>query len=137
MSYSDLKYDILEKAEVVDKETWHRHISTFIKHFVVPDKRFRWHHLCVEKPFKASRASYKLYGDLMWNVCSKIDSNTQLELTNRTTKGVFYDFSGEAWWLSPTDAFTVGHGHDSIFSFQEGALAIYFFHEFENIVCGK
>jgi hypothetical protein len=137
MGYNSQRYKILEKAEVVDEETWHRHIDAFIKNFVVKEKRHRWHHLCLEKPEKAQHESSRMYSDLMWNLCSKSDYETEIDLASRKGKGVFYDFSGEAWWLTPADAFIVGHGYDSIFSFQEGTFAIYFWHELEDILCEK
>jgi hypothetical protein len=135
MSYHSLQDDILEKAEAVEEETWKRHISAFINSFVVKDKRHRWHHLCVEKPKKARRDAHKMYFDLI--CCYNMDHEAESKIIERKSKGVFYDFSGEAWWLSPSDAFAVGQGSDSIFSMEEGKLGIYFWHEFEDLLCRR
>jgi hypothetical protein len=137
MSYYSPRDEIFEKAKPVDEETWHNHISSFIKSFVVKEKRHRWHHLCLEKTEKAGRASSKIYSDLIWSLGSKIDSETQLALSKRQGKGVFYDFSGGAKWISVEDAFFVGHDFDGILSLEAGTLAIFFFHESEDFLFTK
>lgn len=137
MSHHIPRYETLKSAEKVDVKMWQKQLAAFIKSFVVREKQQRWHHLCIDKPAKAARESSKLHNDLNWNRCRGISLDNELNLTKQKSKGIFYDFSGEAWWLLPSEAFEVGHGYDSLFLIKEGALAIYFFHELEDILCEK
>jgi hypothetical protein len=78
-----------------------------------------------------------MYSDLISTFCTQINYEDEMTLTKRKGKGVYYNFSGQAWWLSPADAFSVGHGFESIFSMQEGILAVYFWHELEDLLCKR
>ena len=120
---------------LVDEATWHAHIDAFISSFVVKDKRARWQHLCLEKPEKAARASHRMYNDLVWAHCSKIEDASAI--ARRYPRGVYYDFAPEASWLSAEKAFAIGHGSESIFSIRQGEVAIYFWHELEEYLCLK
>lgn len=137
MSNYNQRYEILEKAEIVDEELWRRRLSIFIKNFVIKEKRHRWHHLCLEKPGKAKDNAHKIHNDLIWSFCSKLNYESEMALTKRKSKGIYYAFSSEAWWLSPSDAFLIGHGYESLFFIDEGNVAVYFWHEMEEYLCKK
>jgi hypothetical protein len=131
------RYEVLDNAEPVADEIWREHIAAFIQNFIVKDKRSRWQHLYLEKPEKGRRASPRFYNDLIWELCPKLDYESQLELTNQDKKGIYYEFSGQAWWLSPLEAFRVGHGFDSLFSVREGEVYVCFWHEMDEYLCQK
>lgn len=127
----------LDEAEPVDDAVWREHVDAFIQGFVVHIKRDRWRHLCLVKPEKGKSQAFRMYGDLIDTHRKRIGFSSEKSLIESKAKGVYYDFSGQAWWLSAADALHVGHGYESIFSIQEGELCVYFWHEMEEYLCQK
>lgn len=137
MTYFCQHEEILNKAEQVGEDEWKRHISAFIQSFVVQSKRARWRHLCIEKPGKAQTVAAQMYADIMWERCERLDHRAHTALSSRNKMGVFYDFSGSARWLTPTQAMKAGHDRDSIYCIEEDKLALYFYHEMEDYLCKR
>jgi hypothetical protein len=55
-------------------------------------------------------SGHRVQSDLRWELRQPLDYRKLPE-----GKGVYYDFSGKVWWLSPEEAMIVGHDHDPIF----------------------
>lgn len=115
------------KYEAVDKKIYQRHLTAFVKSFVVREKRERWTNILLHNPKKARRDGPNIIGDLNRDFCHLMSDD---DLAKRKNKGVYYEFSDEALWLPVEDALSVGQQVDAIFSLEEGRLAIFFNHEF-------
>ena len=126
---------MLEKYDTVDAETLQRHLVAFVKSFVVREKRERWINILLKRPDRAQRDGCRMVSDLDTNRCGPGVYSTLPKLKNK--KGAYYEFSGKAIWLPCADALDIGHGNDAIFSIEEGTLAAFFFHQWEEFLCEK
>ncbi len=126
---------MLAKYEAVDEETYQRHLVAFVKSFVVREKRERWINILISKPKRAQRDGYRMINDLDRDKCGGNIYSTLPKLKNK--KGIYYEFSGKAIWLPCEDALSIGHGNDAILSIEEGKMAAFFFHEWEEFLCEK
>jgi hypothetical protein len=126
------RWDILETASLADETAWTEHFTGFVNSFVQKSRRERWLHLLLKRPKQIYSNSHKLHSHLDWSRCSRLENASQL---NPKSKGVYYSFMDEPVILTVSDAFVVGPDNDGIFSIVPGKLAIYFFHENENILC--
>ena len=124
--------DVLENASLADEMVWTEHFTDFVNSFVQKSRRDRWLHLLLNRPKQIYSNSHKLHGHLDWSICCRIENANQL---NQKSKGVYYDFLNEPVVLTVADAFLVGPEKDGIFSITPGKLAVYFFHESENVLC--
>ncbi len=126
---------MLAKYEAVDKETYQRHLVAFVRSFVVREKRERWINILISKPERAQRDGYRMINDLDRDKYGGYIYSTLPKLKNK--KGIYYEFSDKAIWLPCEDALDIGRGNDAIFSIEEGKLAAFFFHEWDEFLCQK
>lgn len=124
--------DYLGATVLADEAMWTEHFTGFVNSFVQKSCRERWLHLLLKRPKQIYGNSHKLHGHLDWSKCSRIENTNQL---SQKSKGVYYDFRNEPVILTVADAFLVGPDKDGIFSILPGKLAVYFFHENENVLC--
>ena len=127
-----IRCDILQAASLANEAAWTEHFTSFVESFVQKSRRDRWRHLLLRRPEQIYGNSHKLHSHLDWLKCSRLKDTNQL---NQKSAGVYYDFMDEPVILTASNAFIVGPGRDGIFSIIPGKLAIYFFHENENILC--
>lgn len=124
--------DILDTAPIADEVIWAQHVTGFVGSFIQKSHRDRWLHLLLKRPKQVYSNSHKLHNQLDESRYSPLIDEANLSL-NQT--GVYYDFMDEPVMLTLADALLVGRGRNGIFSIEPGKLAIYFFHEDENILC--
>lgn len=128
------RWEILDAASLADESSWTEQVVGFVNNFVQKDRRERWLYLLLQKPDKIRDDSHKLHGHLERAKCSVIEDESPL---NPKAKGIYYDFTNTPVTLTVAEAFAVGPYNDGIFLIVASELAIYFFHEGENLLFKK
>jgi len=110
------------------------HLRSFVKSFVLKERRDRWEHLLCNRPRSAGKNSHKLYDALDRRWCKQLIEEPTVA---GGVTGVFYNFFSEPMMTSFDEAWAEGLGHDAVFSVKPGRLAFFFFHEDEVWICSR